>query len=53
VIGGMWTSTFLTLLVIPVVYTLFDTLAGALRGAPASRPVTPADEFEKIRPTRA
>jgi HAE1 family hydrophobic/amphiphilic exporter-1 len=31
VIGGMLTSTFLTLLVIPVVYTLFDDLGQWLR----------------------
>jgi HAE1 family hydrophobic/amphiphilic exporter-1 len=31
VVGGMLTSTFLTLLVIPVVYTLFSDLAERLR----------------------
>jgi multidrug efflux pump len=31
VIGGMLTSTFLTLVIIPVVYTLFDDLARKLR----------------------
>ena len=39
VVGGMLTSTFLTLLVIPVVYTLFNDLAQWLRRAP--RPSTP------------
>jgi Cu/Ag efflux pump CusA len=46
VIGGLITSTFLSLLVIPVLYTLVDDLirlAGRLRrrGRPAA-PVTPA-----------
>jgi HAE1 family hydrophobic/amphiphilic exporter-1 len=31
VIGGMFTSTFLTLLVIPVVYLLLDDFASWLR----------------------
>ena len=35
VVGGMMTSTFLTLLVIPVVYTLFSDLAGFFRRQPA------------------
>jgi hydrophobic/amphiphilic exporter-1 (mainly G- bacteria), HAE1 family len=38
VVGGMLTSTFLTLLIIPVVYTLFSDLADRLsrrRAAPA------------------
>jgi multidrug efflux pump len=42
VVGGMLTSTFLTLFVIPVVYTLFSDLAGAFRRRPASVPVEPA-----------
>lgn len=36
VIGGMLTSTFLTLFVIPMVYTIFADLAAKLRGKPAS-----------------
>lgn len=36
VAGGMFTATVLTLLVIPVVYTLFDRVAGYLTGNPAS-----------------
>jgi hypothetical protein len=32
-IGGLLTSTFLTLLVVPVVYTLLDDAAHALRAA--------------------
>jgi HAE1 family hydrophobic/amphiphilic exporter-1 len=37
-IGGLVTSTFLTLLVVPVVYTLFDDLQRALRvGSPFRR----------------
>jgi Cu/Ag efflux pump CusA len=41
-IGGLVTSTFLTLLVVPVVYTLVDDLERALRGARAAgRPASP------------
>jgi multidrug efflux pump len=44
VVGGMLTSTFLTLLVIPVVYTLFSDLAQKFKRqsgiVPASQPVT-------------
>ena len=36
VVGGMLTSTFLTLVVIPVVYTLFSDLAQRLHRAPAT-----------------
>jgi HAE1 family hydrophobic/amphiphilic exporter-1 len=36
VIGGLFTSTILTLLVIPVVYSLVDDLRGRLRGQPAT-----------------
>jgi multidrug efflux pump len=36
VVGGMLTSTFLTLFVIPVVYTLFGELAGKLSRKPAA-----------------
>ena len=35
VVGGMLTSTFLTLIIIPVVYTLFSDLAERLRRKPA------------------
>jgi multidrug efflux pump len=34
VVGGMLTSTFLTLLIIPVVYTLFSDLTAWIRGEP-------------------
>ena len=37
VIGGLLTSTILTLLVVPVVYTLLDDLAGWLRRGAGSR----------------
>jgi multidrug efflux pump subunit AcrB len=40
VIGGLITSTFLSLLVIPVVFTLVDDLLLVLRRL-ARRPVTP------------
>jgi multidrug efflux pump subunit AcrB len=40
VVGGMLTSTFLTLFVVPVVYTLFSDLAARFRGR--SAPVVPA-----------
>jgi len=44
VVGGMLTSTFLTLFIIPVVYTLFSDLAQKFKRqsaiAPASQPVT-------------
>jgi multidrug efflux pump len=36
VVGGMLTSTFLTLFVIPVVYTLLSDLAARLHGRPAA-----------------
>ena len=42
VIGGMFTSTFLTLLVIPVVYLLLDDLASWLRGRFRASPVRAA-----------
>ncbi len=38
VVGGMLTSTFLTLFVTPVVYTLFSDLAAKLGGKRASHP---------------
>ena len=40
IVGGMLTSTFLTLLVIPVVYVVFSELATRLQAKPAT--VTPA-----------
>ena len=41
VIGGLFSSTFLTLLVIPVIYSLVDGVRTWRR--PGSRPATPAD----------
>jgi multidrug efflux pump subunit AcrB len=38
VVGGMLTSTFLTLFVIPVVYTLFSDLAARFHRKPATAP---------------
>ena len=40
VVGGMLTSTFLTLFVIPVFYTLFSDLAERLHRKPAAVPAT-------------
>jgi hypothetical protein len=43
VVGGMLTSTLLTLFVLPVVYRVFsDVVAWFQRARPASAPVTPA-----------
>ena len=39
VIGGMLTSTFLTLVVIPMVYTLFSELTTRVRPDPGARPL--------------
>lgn len=39
VVGGMLTSTFLTLFVVPVVYTFFSDVVERLRGKQASPPV--------------
>ena len=39
VVGGMLTSTFLTLFIIPVVYTAFSDLAEKLHRKPAAAPV--------------
>lgn len=41
VVGGLTTSTMLTLFIVPVVYTLFDDLAGKFRKH--SRDLAPAD----------
>jgi multidrug efflux pump subunit AcrB len=40
VVGGMLTSTFLTLFVIPVVYTLFSDLAERFRRRPVTAPAS-------------
>jgi multidrug efflux pump subunit AcrB len=52
VIGGLITSTLLSLLVVPAVFTMFDDLehwlgrtAGRLRGKPPVAPVHPAPEL--------
>jgi len=43
VIGGMLSSTFLTLFVVPVVYTVFSAVAGQFsKPAPVSTPAPPA-----------
>lgn len=42
VVGGMLTSTFLTLLIIPVVYTLFNDLALRFRRSQPTHPAQPA-----------
>jgi HAE1 family hydrophobic/amphiphilic exporter-1 len=43
VVGGMMTSTFLTLLIIPVVYTLFSDLAEKLQRKGEKVAVNPMD----------
>lgn len=48
VIGGLATSTMLTLFIVPTVYTLFDDLSRRLRGEP--RDLAPA---ESVEPTPA
>jgi multidrug efflux pump subunit AcrB len=45
VVGGMVTSTFLTLLIIPVVYSLLSDLGARLSRRPASAP-TPAENLQ-------
>ena len=44
VIGGMLTSTFLTLFVIPMVYTIFADIGAKLR----RKPVTEATPLEAV-----
>lgn len=46
VVGGMLTSTFLTLLIIPVVYTVFSDLADRLHRKPRGTPVETASLLE-------
>jgi hypothetical protein len=56
VLGGLLTSTFLTLLVIPVVYTLIENIIARLRHAPvpvpgaAPAPVSGASNGEEDDP---
>jgi HAE1 family hydrophobic/amphiphilic exporter-1 len=49
VIGGVIASTLLTLLVVPVLYTLLDDLAAwaARRGKPVAEPAAPGPPAEK------
>jgi HAE1 family hydrophobic/amphiphilic exporter-1 len=51
VIGGMFTSTFLTLLVIPVVYLLLDDLASWLRRSFRGSPVRAAGQEATEKPS--
>ena len=46
VVGGMLTSTFLTLLIIPVVYTLFSDLAEHLHRR--RKPVVAVPELQEM-----
>src|SRR5206468_4598835 len=46
VVGGMLTSTFLTLLIIPVVYTFFSDLAQRVRGTRKTENATKTGELE-------
>jgi HAE1 family hydrophobic/amphiphilic exporter-1 len=41
VIGGLITSTMLTLIVVPVVYTYFEDMATWMRRRVSGRPATP------------
>jgi HAE1 family hydrophobic/amphiphilic exporter-1 len=50
VIGGLITSTLLTLVVVPVAYTYFDGFGGWLRGAARRRARTPAHAPEAAAP---
>ncbi len=52
IVGGMLTSTLLTLIVVPVVYSLMDDMAGWVGGWFVRRPalaVTPADATIEVR----
>ncbi|MFN7139774.1 MAG: efflux RND transporter permease subunit, partial [Limisphaerales bacterium] len=48
VIGGMLTSTFLTLVIIPVVYTMFSDLGSKFRRKPQIKQSTPERELETV-----
>jgi HAE1 family hydrophobic/amphiphilic exporter-1 len=48
VVGGMLTSTFLTLFIIPVVYTLFSDLAAAIWRRPAEHPEAIPPDVSKV-----
>ncbi|MFA6545438.1 MAG: efflux RND transporter permease subunit, partial [Limisphaerales bacterium] len=48
VIGGMLSSTFLTLFVVPVVYTAFSAVAGNLSKAVPAAALTPAPPAEPL-----
>jgi hydrophobe/amphiphile efflux-1 (HAE1) family protein len=50
ILGGMLSSTFLTLLVIPVVYTLFSDLARQARRVFARAPAKPAHPAPHVDP---
>ncbi|HEX9939325.1 MAG TPA: efflux RND transporter permease subunit, partial [Longimicrobium sp.] len=55
VIGGLITSTLLTLFVVPVVYTLLDDMVARVRGKPrASKPVlSPRERDRELSPVAA
>jgi HAE1 family hydrophobic/amphiphilic exporter-1 len=46
VIGGLMTSTFLTLIVIPVVYSLFDSLVARFKGGSPGTPIPSGPDEE-------
>jgi hypothetical protein len=54
VIGGLVTSTLLTLVVVPVFYTFFDDLPGAVRRLARlfRRPAVPADATSALEAGR-
>src|ERR1041385_645413 len=49
VVGGMLTSTFLTLVIIPVVYTLFSDIADRLQRRPVEHPL-PVEANPELTP---
>jgi predicted RND superfamily exporter protein len=56
VVGGLFTSTFLTLIVVPVVYSLLDGIRNRLSGRGASGEINEErarrerEEFEDVPP---
>ena len=49
VVGGLITSTFLTLLVVPVVYSVLDDFAAWLKRAWAGQKAEVMEEMEEVQ----